>query len=148
MESTNERPALVRIGSELEAELGRVTELAEEKRLELKELDVQARRIAGALRSLRPEPQRAKPGAKQQAKHSKVGPERMAEIEKLVRIIIRERGEVRQADVRAQSSFSSAVLTAAFRQLKDANVIRLARVERSSGSKYFKLTREAERARA
>ena len=80
---------------------------------------------------------------------ARVGPERLAEIEQVARELIREHGEVRQADVAKKTGYSSSVLTNAFMQLVEGGVLRLVRVQRGyGGGKFYGLTRPAERQEA
>jgi hypothetical protein len=122
---------------------------------ELAEVDAELRAFQKALAALDPPPPSELPTrpAKATAKPRSrgVGPERLAEIERAIREIIRENpdGEVSQVDVRARTGYSSPVMTSAFHMLRDANVIRLARVAAPPGgggrAKFFRLTRPGER---
>jgi len=82
---------------------------------------------------------------------SKVGPERLAEITEVIRDLASKDpdGEIRQVDVTHVTGYSSAVMSAAFNQLRDENVLRIARVARSATDDgkgkgtWFRLTRPA-----
>lgn len=120
---------------------------------ELAEIDGELKafhRAAAALDPTPPEPRPddAKTPARVRANPSRIGPERMAMIERVVRELANAdpNGEVAQVDVRKQLGLGSSVMTNAFKQLRDANVIRFARVERlgrGAGTKRYKLTRPA-----
>jgi DNA-binding transcriptional ArsR family regulator len=72
---------------------------------------------------------------------SNVGPERLAEYEQAIREFAAEQEEFRQVDIRAVTGATSNVMTRAFEQLRQTNVIRVARQE--GNSKYYRLTRAA-----
>lgn len=77
---------------------------------------------------------------------SRVGPDRMERVEAAFRRLAEGGDEidVRQIDVTKETGLSSAVMAPAFRQLRDAGVIRFAGEKKGrGGGKFFRLTREA-----
>ena len=71
----------------------------------------------------------------------RVGPERLADVERTIREIAAEHDEFTQVDVRERTGFSSSMMAAAFEQLRQQGVIRLAR--KDGIRKMFRLTQEA-----
>jgi hypothetical protein len=135
-------------------------DLIDERRVRLNELDEERNRINGelkiyeqAIKPLTGEPTRkrkAATGERIRTVPSKVGPERLAEIEEFIRAYAAEHEEFRQVDIRAGlgtfkngSAFTSSQSASAFEALRQEphNLLRVARV--SGNSKYYRLTREA-----
>ena len=89
--------------------------------------------------------ERRKPGPKPKqgpGPRTSIGDERLAQIEAMVRELAAEGDEVRQVDVRNRlAGVNSSTSAIAFEQLRQRNVIRLARQE--GNNKYYRLTREA-----
>ena len=91
--------------------------------------------------------QRAKPGPKPKSQQTgtKIGPERLATIERAVRAYVDEHGDVefRQLDIREymDNTITSGVSSFAFKELRDANVLRVAR--KDGNNQYYRLTRQA-----
>lgn len=126
---------------------GVVSARRDELRAELAEVDNELRAYEKVIAALDPDaaPRRKPPEpAPKRPTPARVGPERLAEIEEAVRRIALDKGEVVQKDVSDATGYSSAVTSAAFGQLREANVIRIA--SRGPGTrKSYKLTRPAER---
>lgn len=118
--------------------------------IEVHAIDEDLKAYNKALAALDPRPaeprQPKSAGDKQRPTPSKVGPERMAEITRVVRDLASASpdGEFRQVDVGNATGYSSSVMSSAFLQLRDENVIRMARVKRGpGGGHFFRLTRLA-----
>jgi ribosomal protein S25 len=137
------------------AEHDRLLARRDELREELAELERDVKGYEKAMHALDPEyappapvktgaqPKQVRPAAKRG-----VGPERLAQIEAAAREIAAENGgDVTQVQVRDRTGLSSAVMTGAFRMLRDNNVLRFARVDKKPGqggqTKIYKLTRPA-----
>jgi septation ring formation regulator EzrA len=139
---------VARIQAQLDGQEGRAQAL----RAELRELDELTKRYEKAIRDLRGDYPRmgrkpSKPatssGEKVRPVQSKVGPEAMAKIEEAIRAYAEDHEEFRQVDIRATLTGAlahSSKMAVAFEQLRQANVIRLARQE--GIQKFFRLTRE------
>ena len=88
---------------------------------------------------------RAKPGPKKSAPSTKIGPERLAEVKSAVLEYVQANGDVefRQIDIREHMghTINSGVSSIAFVQLRDADVIRVAR--KSGVNQYYRVTRQA-----
>jgi hypothetical protein len=139
---------VARIQAQLDGQEGRAQAL----RAELRELDELTKRYEKAIRDLKGES--GKPGRKPKVERapgdprvrpvqSKVGPEAMAKIESAIRAYAEDREEFRQVDIRGTLTGAlahSSKMATAFEQLRQANVIRLARQE--GNQKFFRLTRE------
>jgi hypothetical protein len=117
---------------QLHAELVRVTD--------------EMRRFDKALKTIDGEPlHKPKPKLRERP-GTRIGPERAQAIETTVRALITERGEVRQADVCEELGLNSSIVTAAFNDLREREIIRLSRQTRGrGGGKFFKLMPAAER---
>lgn len=141
--------------ADVRAQAGALTERREYLRAELAELDADLRAYAKAIVALDPESPAAGDGSPaprrgRSRRRAGVGPERLAEIEAAFRAVAdRNGGEARQVDVCDATGYSSSIMTSAFDQLREGNVIRLARVAKNPGgrgrSKYYRLTRPAAR---
>jgi hypothetical protein len=138
---------VARIQAQLDGQEGRAQAL----RAELAELDELTKRYEKAIRDLKGEGPRfgrkpkpaTPPGEKVRPVQSKVGPEAMAKIEEAIRAYAEDHEEFRQVDIRATLTGAlahSSKMAVAFEQLRQANVIRLARQE--GIQKFFRLTRE------
>jgi hypothetical protein len=93
-------------------------------------------------------PGRPKAKAATESTAKKVGDERLAAIEQLVREYAEDHEEFRQVDLRSAygtlpdgGSFTSGMSAIAFEELRQRNVLRVARVD--GNSKFYRLTREA-----
>lgn len=83
-------------------------------------------------------------GPAKRAVPSKVAPDTMAEIEAFVRAWAEDHEEFRQIDIRSAPGSpvtDSGKSSAAFEQMRQANVLRLARVD--GNNKFYRLTRSA-----
>jgi hypothetical protein len=103
-----------------------------------------------ALAALTGEPKKAgRPKTKPvESVAKKVGDERLAAIEQLVREYAEDHEEFRQVDLRSAygtlpdgGTFTSGMSAIVFEELRQRNVLRVARVD--GNSKYYRLTREA-----
>jgi hypothetical protein len=114
-----------------------------------RELKAYAKSLAPLLpEALAPPPaKRGRPprgeGERVRAKQSRIGPERMELIEAAARQLGKDDAEFRQVDVRRETGLTSSIMTSAFRQMRDDNIVRLAR--RDGINQWFKLTRPAGR---
>lgn len=125
---------------------------------ELDAVDADLKAFQRALAALEPPPPHGKVPGGYRLKNGtvkryapRVGPERMERIERAVRETAREGdGDVCQADVRERTGIGSSAMTLAFKQLREAGVIRFARVEHRGRvrTKVYRLTRPAERQEA
>ena len=136
-----------RVANELRAAIAELAEREAQIAAQLAVVKQERQALERSLRPLtdEPTPTQRKPGATRTVP-SKVGPERLAEVEAAIRQLAVGDGEFRQADVVKATGFSSSVITNAFGQLLDADppMIRLARVQRGfGGGKFFRLTRPA-----
>lgn len=93
-------------------------------------------------------PARPKNQGESRTKPSKLSEERIGEIEALVREYATDHEEFRQVDLRAAYSqlpsggtMTSGMSALAFEELRQRNVLRVARIE--GNSKFYRLTREA-----
>jgi hypothetical protein len=77
---------------------------------------------------------------------TRVGEERLETIKAAILKVATDQDEFRQVDVRAHTEFSSAVMSAAFEQLRQERFVRFARKE--GGNKFFRLTPETVKALA
>ena len=102
-----------------------------------------------ALQALQSEPRKAgRPKGQARPVPSKLSDERIAEIDAIVREYAVDHEEFRQVDVRSAhgkleggGTFTSGMSAMAFEELRQRNVIRVARQD--GNSKYYRLTREA-----
>jgi DNA-binding transcriptional ArsR family regulator len=95
--------------------------------------------------ALAPAPSKRPAASKTSQTHrSRVSPERLAVVEAAVRRLAEGDAEFRQIDVTKETGITSSVMGSAFEQLREANVIRLARQQRGpGGGKFFRLTKPA-----
>jgi hypothetical protein len=122
----------------------RVDQLAEELAASKRELT----NYQKALALLDGSPRPGKPGRKPAGSSTagtKIGPERLSEVEQAVRGYVTEHGDVefRQIDIREymNNAISSGISSMAFKQLREREVIRAAR--KDGINTYFRLTRTA-----
>lgn len=101
-----------------------------------------------ALATLQGETRKPKPKGQSRPVPAKLSDERLAEIEAIIRAYAADHEEFRQVDVRSAhgvlesgGTFSSGMSAMAFEELRQRNVIRVARQD--GNSKYYRLTREA-----
>jgi hypothetical protein len=101
-----------------------------------------------ALAALQGATRKAKPKGQARTAPSKLSDERLAEIESIVREYATDHEEFRQVDIRSAhgtlpsgGTLSSGMSALAFEELRQRNVLRVARVE--GNSKFYRLTREA-----
>lgn len=135
----------------LAAEIQQLAARRDEMQQEWDEINAQLRQHEKALKVLdgiplgNPQGKPAKTPTAKDPSGTKVGPERLAKIEAMVRELAGPDGskEVRQLDIREKLGVSSSVSAGAFQMLRDRNVIRLARQE--GNSRFYRLTREAVR---
>jgi hypothetical protein len=141
---------------EAEPIIAQLRTLVETRQTALAEHDRQRAQIVNelrtyekALQALQGEPRKAgRPKSLSRTAPSKMSDERIAEIEGVVREYAAGHEEFRQVDIRSAygtlpsgGTFTSGMSALAFEELRQRNVIRVARQD--GNSKFYRLTREA-----
>jgi hypothetical protein len=138
-----------RVAEQLRAAIAELVDRRDDLAAELAGVNGEIKMLERSLAPLAPpDPNKTRPGRPPKAdgdpvrkKPAKVGPERMARVEAVVRELGKGDAEFRQVDVREQTGLTSSIMTSAFRQLREDDVVRLAR--REGINQWFKLTRPA-----
>ena len=141
---TEKREAVTALEVERAAAVGRIDAQLATQRAALKRYEDTRKRLVGEPLRVNRKPGRPRNEDRVRVVPSKVSPEKMSDIEAFVRAWAEDHEEFRQIDIRSAPGSpvtDSGKSSAAFEQMRQANVLRLARVD--GNNKFYRLTRSA-----